>query len=95
MGGDETHEAGDAKRYDEAIQNMYVVIAKPGRYSNDSDNGIRVRDLAEGSGLRGTVSCIRAENFTEGSRTRSAARTLEIGVVGSLVAGAVVAMMLW
>jgi hypothetical protein len=83
------------KRYDEAIQNMYIVISRPGRYSNDSDNGTQDTDFAEGSRLRGTVSCIRAESFAEGSRTRSAARTLEIGVISSLAVGAAAVMMLW
>jgi hypothetical protein len=83
--------AGATKAYDDAIQKVWVFWFGVGRQIEDGNGNWDMRHSKRPS----TVSCIRAQNFTEGSRKLSRARRVEVGVVGALVTAVAFGLMCW
>lgn len=88
----EPEEAGATESYDDAIQKVWVFWFGAGRQSEDEDG---TGQMELNSKRPSTLSCIRATNFTEGSRKLSGARRVEVGVMGALVTAVAFGVMFW
>lgn len=89
---EEPHEQGGTDAYDKAIREVTVMILGFAQTNQTEEDSPYKSGMEPNSQLRGGLSCIRAQDFSEGSRTFSAAPTTAVSA--SLMVGALALMAL-